>query len=76
MHEMQFLSPFNPIQDGLSRGCSRMGRGGGVQKGPFPKIWHSYTKMLELGTVITYLKRIQKIYKSSKQLSLYQEIQI
>ena len=75
MHEIQFLSPFNPIQDGLSRGCSRMGRGG-VQKGPFPKIWHSYTKMLELGAVITYLKRIQKIYKSSKQLSLYQEIQI
>ena len=50
--------------------------GWGVQKGPFPKIWHSYTKMLELGAVITYLKRIQKIYKSSKQLSLYQEIQI
>ena len=49
---------------------------GGVQKRPFPKIWHSYTKMLELGVVITYLKRIQKIYKSSKQLSLYQEIQI
>ena len=23
----------NPIQDGLFRGCSRMGGGGGVQKG-------------------------------------------
>ena len=37
MHEIQFLSPFNPIQDGLSRGCSRMGMeegGGGCKNVP------------------------------------------
>ena len=27
---------FNPIQDGLFRGCSWVGEGGGVQKGPSP----------------------------------------
>ena len=33
------------------------------QKG-LPKICHTYPAMVKLGTVISYLKKIQKIYKS------------
>ena len=38
----------NPIQDGLFRGCSRIGGGGGLFGPPLLKIrhtypWHSYT---------------------------------
>ena len=41
-----------------------LGTGGG-QKGPLPKICHTYlTTMMKLGTVIPYLKNIQKTYKS------------
>ena len=50
----------NPTQDGLFRGCSRMG-------GLFgPKICHIYPNptMMKLGIVIPYLKMIQKIYES------------
>ena len=40
---------------------------GGEQKdpppAPLPKICHTYPKMMKLGTVIPYLKRIQKIYE-------------
>ena len=32
--------------------------------GPLPKICHTYTTMMKLGTVIPYLKKIQKIYES------------
>ena len=40
-------------------------RGGGCKKAPpFPKICHTYPKMLKLSTVIPYLKKIQKIYES------------
>ena len=52
----------NPIQDGLCRGCSRMG--GGCKKASLPKICHTYPTMIKLGTVIPYLKKIQKIYES------------
>ena len=43
--------------------------GWGGQKGlpsvpPLPKICHTYPTMMKLGTVITYLKKIQKIYES------------
>ena len=31
---------------------------------PFPKICHTYPAMMKLGTVIPYLKKIQKIYES------------
>ena len=54
---------FNPIQDGHFRGCSRMG-GGGTKRRLFPKICHRYSTMMKLGTVIPYLKKIQKIYES------------
>ena len=36
--------------------------GGGLS--PLPEICHSYPAMMKLGTVIPYLRKIQKIYKS------------
>ena len=51
----------NPIQDGQFRGCSRMG---GDKKAPLPKICHTYPTIMKLGTVIPYLKKIQKICES------------
>ena len=39
------------------------GRGGG-KISPFPKICHTYLTMTKLGTVIPYLKQIQKIHES------------
>ena len=53
---------FNLIQDRHFRGCSRMG--GGDKKAPLPKICHRYPAMTKLGTVIPYLKKIQKIFES------------
>ena len=47
----------NPIQDGLFRGCSRMWGGYLSHISCNDETW-------KLGTVITYLKKIQKIYKS------------
>ena len=37
------------------------GEGGGVNWPPFPKICHTYPIIMSLGTVIPYLKKIQKI---------------
>ena len=39
-------------------------RGWGGQKGPHPKTCHTYPTMMKLGTVIPYLKKIQKICES------------
>ena len=68
-----------------------VGRGGG-EKTPLPEICHTYLTMMKLGTVIHYLKKIQKMYESrdthiefcwhqrffirNQQILLYQEIQI
>ena len=46
----------NPIQDGLFRGHSRVW--------PPSPLCHIYPTMMKLGTVISYLRKIQKIYKS------------
>ena len=78
----------NPFQDGHFPGCSWMG--GGAKKGP--KICYIYTKIMKLGTVILYLKKIRKNYESrdtapdfswnqqffigNQQILLYQEIQV
>ena len=44
---------FNPLQDSLFGGCSRMvGDGAGVKREPLPKIYYTYLKMMKLGTVI------------------------
>ena len=34
------------------------------QKAPLPKTYHTYPTMMQLGTVIPYLKKIHKIYES------------
>ena len=55
------ITSFNPIQDGYFRGCSRMGV---TRIPPCPsKICRTYPTMMKLGTVIPYLKKIQKILK-------------
>ena len=38
------------------------------QKGPLSKICHKYFAMMKLDTVVSYLKKIQKIYKSRYKL--------
>ena len=84
-----YKRPFNPIQDGRFRGCSRMG---GANSPSLPKICHTYPTVMRLGTAIHYLKKIQKIYESrdmptdfcwhqhfftgNQQVLLYQEIRI
>ena len=42
------------------------GGGGGLggERLPLPKICPTYPTMMKLGTVIPYLKKIQKIYES------------
>ena len=57
------VNRLNPIDDAPFWGCSRIG---GSQKDPLslPKICHTYPTMLKLGTVIPYLKKIQKLCKS------------
>ena len=37
--------------------------GWGAARLPFRKICHTYPTMMKLGTVIPYLKKIQKIYE-------------
>ena len=59
---LKLTTGFNPIHDGLFRGCSRMG--GEPFWPPLPKIRHTYPKMMKPDTVIPYLRKIQKIYKS------------
>ena len=58
------LDEFNPIQDVHFRSCSRMEEEGGAKRPPLPKICHTYPTMIKLGTVIPYLKKLQKIYES------------
>ena len=38
--------------------------GRGCKKAPHPKICHTYLTMMKLGTVIPYLKKVQKTYES------------
>ena len=81
----------NPILDGHLWGWSRMRRVGGRQKRPLlPKICHTYPTIMELGTLLPCLNKIQKIYEScdtppdfvlhqhfftgNQQILLYQEI--
>ena len=63
-----FIQNVNPIQDELFQGCSRM-EGKRRQKAPPPphlhKICHTYAKMMKLGTVIPYLRKIQKNIKTT-----------
>ena len=61
-------SIFNPIWDGPFRGCSRMmgGEGVGQKSAPYVKIYQAYPTMMKLGTVVPYLKKIEKCMNSVK----------
>ena len=66
--------------------------GGGPFWLPLPKICHTYPTMIKLGTVIPYLRKTEKIYKSrdtslefcwdqhfftgNQQILLHQKIQL
>ena len=50
-HAWWLKNNFNPIQDGLFRGCSGI-RGGGGKRPALPKICNIYPTMMKLGTVI------------------------
>ena len=68
------------------------GWSGEAKRPPLPKICHTYPKMMKFGTVVPYLKKIQKLYESrdtplefcrhqnfftgNQQILLYEEIQI
>ena len=52
-----------PIQDGLFRGCSGIGGGEGG-KPLLPKICQTYPTMMKHSTVMSDLKKIQKLYES------------
>ena len=50
---------------GFFRAAHGWGGGGGKKDPPsLHKIYHTYPIMIKLGTVIPYLKKIQKIYES------------
>ena len=65
---------------------------GEAKRPPLPKICHTYPKMMKFGTVVPYLKKIQKLYESrdtplefcwhqnfftgNQQILRYEEIQI
>ena len=41
-----------------------MGGRGAAKRTPLSKIGHAYSTMMKLGTVIYYLRKIEKIYES------------
>ena len=60
------ISCLNPILDGLFRGC--LGMGESPKKPSFLKTCHANPTMMNPGTVVAYLKKTQKIYKSRDAL--------
>ena len=59
--EMKTLTLFTMGFSGL---LTEEGGEGGAKRPPLPKICHRYSTMMKLGTVIPFLKKIQKTYKS------------
>ena len=73
-------------------GATHVCGAGGGWKLPFPKICHTFPTMMKLGTVVPYLKKIQKnmnhvphtltsadisiFFTRNQHIFLYQEIQI
>ena len=49
---------------GLLGAAHEWWRGGGGQKGPLPKICHTYPTMTKLSTTILHVKKTQKIHES------------
>ena len=84
------LSNFNPIDDGVFFFEAAHGFGGGARK--TSSLYLRYPTVMTLGTVVSYPKKIQKIYKScdtqlnfcwhqhflieNQQILLYQEIHV
>ena len=61
MTKNNFLTLFRM---GFFGGSSRIGGAKKPPPAPLPKICHTRPKMMKLGTVILYLKKILKIYES------------
>ena len=59
--------PVKLIQNGLFRGCSQMGMA--AKRPPYLNVTHPI--MVKLGTVIPYLKKIQKMYESCHTLLVF-----
>ena len=55
---------FNPIQNETFQGCSQINGGQESLFSSVPKFCLTYHKMMKLGTVIPYPKKIQKVYES------------
>ena len=49
---------------GIFGAAHRFVEGGGAKMIPLPKIFHTYSTMMKFGTVIPYIKKIQKVYES------------
>ena len=62
---MNLMAVCSPIQDGPFRNSLRIGRW--AKRLPLPKICHTYPTMMKR-TVIPYLKKIKKTYKSRDTL--------
>ena len=61
---MQNRAMLTLFRMGIFGAAHRKEGGGGAKRHPLPKICHTYPTMIKLGTVIPYLKEIQKIYES------------
>ena len=49
---------------GILGAAHRFVEGGRDKMIPLPKIFHAYSAMMKFGTVIPYIKKIQKVYES------------
>ena len=54
----------NPIQDGPFQGTHGWGGEPFGKKAPLIKICHTYPTMMKFGTLTSYLRKIQRLYKS------------
>ena len=57
-----YWSSLNPIQYGHFLGCTQIG--GGPKRPLLPKTYQRYPTMMNLGTVLSYVNKIQKLSES------------
>ena len=62
------LTPFRMGNFGTAHGWE-----GGAKKSSLPKICHTYPTMIRLGTVLPYLKKIQKSYHNLNFIRIWLE---